>query len=199
MATPNQLLYTDAANSAADANGIPRQIFDALIQHASQWNPYQTSSTGAVGLTGLAPSMSSVNAWDPAANLQGGAAYLKGLFTQYGNWSDALAHYNYEPGMSGADTSFASSVLGTATQLGYVPAVSSPATGAAVPPSITNVPDMGSVSGGSWLPSMTDIIAGVQSSIVYIVAIFLLLVVGYFAVKALFENALAPTPQKALT
>jgi hypothetical protein len=39
-----------------------------------------------------------VNPNDPAQNLAGGRAYLAQLYSQFGNWHDALAAYNWGPG-----------------------------------------------------------------------------------------------------
>jgi hypothetical protein len=112
----NQSKYGPLADQAATANGIPTDIFRSLVGKESNYNPYAVSSAGAIGLTQLMPATAArlgVNPYDPAANLNGGASYLKSLFDQFGNWADALSAYNAGPGnvSSAAGQSYASSVL----------------------------------------------------------------------------------------
>lgn len=93
--------YQSQAIAAANANGVPPALFLGLVQQESNGDPYAISGAGAIGLTQLLPGTAAqlgVNAWDPVQNLNGGAAYLKSLFEQFGNWTDALGAYNAGPG-----------------------------------------------------------------------------------------------------
>lgn len=89
------------ANSIAQQQGIPSNIFLALVAQESSWNPNAhastSSATGYTQLTAGTALQLDVNASDPAQNLQGGAEYLKSMFDKFGNWTDALAHYYAGP------------------------------------------------------------------------------------------------------
>ena len=121
---PRSKLYLPAVNAAADANAIPREIFQSLIQQESSYDPNARGGNG-VGLAQLdsaAARAFSRNIYDPIENLKGGAAYLKSLFDgpAYGNRRDALSLYNSgrKADASGAGANYASEVLGRAGQLG---------------------------------------------------------------------------------
>src|SRR5581483_2703002 len=67
-----------------------------------QWTPngnVVTSSAGARGVFQLLPSsFPGQNIDDLQTNISLGVAYLKQLFGKYGDWSTALAAYNFGPG-----------------------------------------------------------------------------------------------------
>src|SRR5262245_37301072 len=112
--------YESMADSVADANGIPRSLFRALVQQESGWNPYAIGSKGEIGLTQLMPTTATdmhINAWNPLENLKGGAAYLKAQFTKFGDWATALAAYNAGPGNVKAGHEYATEVLATQKEL----------------------------------------------------------------------------------
>lgn len=93
----------DMADAVADQYGIARNLFRALINQESRWNPNAVSPIGARGLTQLMPAtaadMGVTNLSDPLQQLQGGARYLaQQLQTFGGNVSLALAAYNAGPG-----------------------------------------------------------------------------------------------------
>lgn len=87
------------AKEIANQFGIPTNLFDSLITQESSWNPQAGSVTGAYGLTQLEPQTAeSVGVGasiytSPDNQLYGGAAYLSGLYQQYGSWSKALRAY----------------------------------------------------------------------------------------------------------
>jgi hypothetical protein len=114
-----QQMYQGAANAAAQAAGVPVNIFSALIQQESSWNPYAVGTSGEYGFTQLMPGTAAqVNAdsyiTDPVSNLQGGANYLSSLYRKYGSWTDALAAYNAGTPSSTAGQAYASAVLSKA-------------------------------------------------------------------------------------
>ena len=77
-------------------------LIEALVWQESRWHPAATSPKGAHGLTQLMPATAralGVDPRDPAANLEGGARYLRAqLDTFGGNVEQALAAYNAGPG-----------------------------------------------------------------------------------------------------
>jgi len=89
------------ANQAANKYGIDNNLFHALIQQESAWDPTAISPKGARGLTQIMPStgrsecgLDSTSLYDPALNLQCGAYYFGKLLRQFGNVEFALAAYN---------------------------------------------------------------------------------------------------------
>ncbi|NLR73394.1 lytic transglycosylase domain-containing protein [Novosphingobium sp. ERN07] len=83
---------------AADNAGLPTALLEALVWQESRWNASAVSPKGAVGLTQLMPRTArelGVNPYEPAANLIGGAQYLRKMLNQFdGNLVHALAAYN---------------------------------------------------------------------------------------------------------
>jgi len=98
---------SDLIIQEANAQGIDPGIALAVARTESgvcQWAPdgsAVTSSTGAIGVMQLEPGTAAqlgVDPFDVNQNIRGGVAYLKQLYQKYGNWSDALAAYNWGPG-----------------------------------------------------------------------------------------------------
>jgi soluble lytic murein transglycosylase-like protein len=87
---------------AATAANVSPTLLSALVWQESRWNPQAVSSKGAMGLAQLMPATArylGVNPADPAANLIGGARYLRQLLDEFdGNVEKALAAYNAGPG-----------------------------------------------------------------------------------------------------
>ncbi|MEO6248973.1 MAG: lytic transglycosylase domain-containing protein [Sphingomicrobium sp.] len=83
--------------AAATANISPT-LLAALVWQESRWNPQAISSKGAIGLAQLMPATArdlGVDPRDPAANLIGGARYLRQMLDGFdGNVEKALAAYN---------------------------------------------------------------------------------------------------------
>lgn len=93
--------YLDLARSAALRHGVPEDLFLRLVQQESGWNPQAVSHKGAIGLAQLMPETArdlGVDPRDPAANLDGGARYLRMQHQAFGSWPLALAAYNAGPG-----------------------------------------------------------------------------------------------------
>lgn len=94
--------YAELIAAAAQANDVPAALLHAVVQAESRYNPNARSPKGAVGLMQLMPDTARElgvdDALDPAANLQGGARYLKRMLTLFDNdVSLAVAAYNAGP------------------------------------------------------------------------------------------------------
>ena len=98
-AVPNA--YRAAVDQAAANAQISPDLLAALVWQESRWQPAATSPKGAMGLTQLMPATAaslSVDARDPAANLIGGATYLRRMLDMFdGDVERALAAYNAGP------------------------------------------------------------------------------------------------------
>ena len=88
--------------AAATRYSVSPALLAALVWRESRWQPTAISRKGAVGLTQLMPSTAramTVDARDPAANLEGGAHYLRQMLDLFdGDIERALAAYNAGPG-----------------------------------------------------------------------------------------------------
>jgi soluble lytic murein transglycosylase-like protein len=88
--------------TAAARYRVSPTLLAALVWQESRWHPAAVSAKGAVGLTQLMPSTAralTVDARDPAANLDGGAHYLRQMLDLFdGDVERALAAYNAGPG-----------------------------------------------------------------------------------------------------
>ena len=94
--------YAELVSKAATDNQLPAALLHAVIQTESSYNASAVSPAGAGGLMQLMPDtareMGVKNVYDPKANIQGGARYLKRLMTLFGNdISLAVAAYNAGP------------------------------------------------------------------------------------------------------
>lgn len=94
------LAFVASVDYAAAAAGIPPRLVAAVASVESAWNPGAVSSAGAIGLMQLMPGTAAelgVNPWDPAANLLGGATYLRRQLDRFDDVGLALAAYNAGP------------------------------------------------------------------------------------------------------
>lgn len=93
--------YLSTARAAAQAHGVPEDLFLRLVQQESGWNDKALSHKGAIGLAQLMPTTArklGVDPHDPRQNLEGGARYLAQQYRKFKSWRLALAAYNAGPG-----------------------------------------------------------------------------------------------------
>ncbi len=90
--------FTAEISSAATKHGLHAALLKAVIHAESAFKPKAVSSAGAQGLMQLMPltqkTYSVNNPYDPAQNINGGAAYLKHLKNTYSTMDVYLAAYN---------------------------------------------------------------------------------------------------------
>ena len=94
--------YAELVSKAATDNELPAALLHAVIQTESSYNARAVSPRGAGGLMQLMPDtareLGVKNVYDPKANIQGGARYLKRLMTMFDNdIALAVAAYNAGP------------------------------------------------------------------------------------------------------
>ena len=94
--------YALLVSQAAADTGLPEGLLHAVIKAESNYNADAVSHKGAVGLMQLMPDTARrfgvLDARDPAANVLGGARYLKNLLALFDtDLSLALAAYNAGP------------------------------------------------------------------------------------------------------
>lgn len=101
--------YHALARAYAVQYGVDPNIYEALIQNESSFNPAARSSAGARGLAQFMPATGNAIAGqlgmspadffaNPSSQLQGGALYLSQLLGQFGgNYEQGLAAYNTGP------------------------------------------------------------------------------------------------------
>ena len=88
---------------AAEAKyALPPGLLDALVWTESRYNPLAVSRVGAAGLGQLMPATAKelgvANRFDPVANIDGAARYLRQMLDRFGVVHLALAAYNAGPG-----------------------------------------------------------------------------------------------------
>lgn len=91
--------FTPYIERAARQHNLEPALLHAVISAESAYNPNAVSSAGAQGLMQLMPATAQRfgvnNSFDPAANINGGATYLRWLLTHFdNNLNLALAGYN---------------------------------------------------------------------------------------------------------
>jgi hypothetical protein len=102
MNRPTRADLQSLADQKAQQYGIPPELFRGMITQESGWNPRIVSNKGAAGLGQLMPGTAAglgvKDRFDPEANLDGSARYLKQQYDRFGSWDLALAAYNAGPG-----------------------------------------------------------------------------------------------------
>ena len=95
----NKSLYTPLINTVARNNQLRSELLHAVVRAESSYDPRARSRTGAMGLMQLMPDTARrygvSDSWNPEANLNGGARYLKDLLSMFQyDLKLALAAYN---------------------------------------------------------------------------------------------------------
>lgn len=97
---PSQL--APLVTRAAERNGLPSEVVEAVIRRESAGYACAVSPAGAMGLMQLMPATASelgiADPWDASANIEGGSRYLRSLVDRFaGDLSLALGAYNAGP------------------------------------------------------------------------------------------------------
>lgn len=101
--------YAAAIQRAEDENGIPRDVLARLLFQECRWRDdiitgRTRSPVGAVGIAQFMPGTAAergLNPLDPYASIAEAGRYLAWLRGRHGNWSEALAAYNWGTGNVG--------------------------------------------------------------------------------------------------
>jgi len=90
--------YLPLIRDAECRHSLPTGLLDALVLQESHYVPFAVSPVGAGGLTQLMPKTAAglgvANRFDPIANVEGGARYLRSMIDHYASVPLALAAYN---------------------------------------------------------------------------------------------------------
>jgi soluble lytic murein transglycosylase-like protein len=94
--------YDPHVRQAASRYDLPAALIKAVMAAESAFNPRAVSRRGALGLMQLMPAtareLELTDVFDPAQNIDGGARYLRRLWTQYdGDLYRTLSAYNAGP------------------------------------------------------------------------------------------------------
>lgn len=96
----SRAVVVDEVSKAADAYGLDRNVYHALVQVESAGNVKAESKVGARGLSQVMPFNASRcgwhpdRLWDPTHNVRCGARILRQEIDRTGNLRDALTVYN---------------------------------------------------------------------------------------------------------
>jgi soluble lytic murein transglycosylase-like protein len=98
--------YAGAIADAETAYGLPAGLLERLLWQESRYRAdiisgAVSSSAGAKGIAQFMPATAvqyGVDPLDPFAAIDGAGRYLRDLYRQFGNWTEALAAYNWGPG-----------------------------------------------------------------------------------------------------
>ncbi|MGI4878296.1 MAG: lytic transglycosylase domain-containing protein [Janthinobacterium lividum] len=90
--------YWPLIRDAECRHALPAGLLDAVVFQESRYRPSAVSRAGASGLTQLMPrtaiGLGVSNRFDPAANIDGGARYLRSMLDHYRSVPLAVAAYN---------------------------------------------------------------------------------------------------------
>lgn len=87
--------------SASSQYGVPLNILLWQGQRESNFDPSAVSSAGAVGIAQFMPATAAqfgIDPLNPAQSINAQAQYMSQLYNEFGNWTAALAAYNWGPG-----------------------------------------------------------------------------------------------------
>jgi soluble lytic murein transglycosylase-like protein len=163
----NAINLRDLITQQAQKQGVDPAIALAVAQTESGTNQWTaggnvvTSSAGARGVFQLEPSsFPGQNIDDLDTNIQLGIGYLKQLYAKYGDWSTALAAYNFGPGNVDAGKSW------PAETVNYVKAILG--VGATYATALAQIAQnaVSSVSGGISAGDIEDSITGISPGMI---------------------------------
>jgi soluble lytic murein transglycosylase-like protein len=94
----NQKRFRNNIEQIARRHRMDPALLHAVISVESGYNPNAVSSAGAIGMMQLMPETAAelgvADPYDPIANIDGGARYLRGLMRKFGRINIALAAYH---------------------------------------------------------------------------------------------------------
>lgn len=94
----NRQRFTSDINRIAAQHRLEPALLHAVISAESSYNPWAVSPKGAMGMMQLMPGTADRfgvnNPYDPIANIDGGARYLRWLLDQFNDTRLAVAAYN---------------------------------------------------------------------------------------------------------
>lgn len=98
--------YAATISTAELRYGIPPNMLARLLYQECRWRQdiisgRLKSPAGAVGIAQFMPATArdlGVDPYDAASSIDGAARYLVSLFRRFGNWTEALAAYNWGQG-----------------------------------------------------------------------------------------------------
>lgn len=103
---PKAAPYEDAINTAQNKYGIPENYLAKLLNAESAFRAdiisgQKRSSTGATGIAQFMPATAAdlgINPTDPIQSIDASGKYLSQLYAKFGNWTEAIAAYNWGQG-----------------------------------------------------------------------------------------------------
>jgi hypothetical protein len=99
--------YDPIIAAASRKYGVPESYIRSVMQVESGGRPDAVSGAGAGGLMQIMPATYEelrrehglgVDRFDPTNNINAGAAYMRQMYDQFGDWGDAFGAYNAGPG-----------------------------------------------------------------------------------------------------
>lgn len=101
-AVAGRLTYWPLVRDAECRHRLPAGLLDALVIQESRYQSAAVSPAKAAGLSQLMPKtaidLGVLDRFDPVANIDGGARYLRRMLDRYHSIPSALAAYNAGPG-----------------------------------------------------------------------------------------------------
>lgn len=93
--------YADAFDTTERKYRLPQGLLARVAYQESRFDAEVVSPAGAIGLMQFMPATArdfGIDPRDPIASIEAAGRYLAQLYRRFGNWSEALAAYNWGPG-----------------------------------------------------------------------------------------------------